>query len=187
MLALDHTAPDPAPTPGERFTRLDTLRKFAWESIEARRGMEWKASIALWTLQAAFAYGLIQAKLALADGEKIAISFFPIGVLVAHTWWMHGLFKAYNIDKLEELRLREQMGELACHTPDIRVVRQVEQYVRDRWESPNAFANSLHGPQVLTTAILSVLLLLVIFKDPEPVRPSTPKAGAACCTCEDQK
>jgi hypothetical protein len=38
----------------DRFEKLETLRKAAWESISNRRQFEWQVSIPFWTLLAVF-------------------------------------------------------------------------------------------------------------------------------------
>lgn len=152
-----------------RFEQLETLRKAAWESIVSRRAVEWRVSIALWSLLAAFIASINSVDLELGGCARFALSLFPVMIAVGYVDWLSSMFEAYRIDKTEEGTLRGEMAKLADYQQDERVRTAVEQMVESRWRESDgrmAVLKTMHAPQILTTVLLAFLALFVVWTVP---------------------
>lgn len=146
----------------ERFEKLETLRKAAWESISGRREFEWHVSIAFWTLLGAFIAGFGIGRVAeIHDSERWFLWIFPFSLGLAHSLWLCGLDRAYKIDKREEEAFRRAMRQDA----DVLFAEPKED--TDRRDKAKRSQWNLRSQQITTWA-LTFLAMYVVFRAQVP-------------------
>jgi hypothetical protein len=163
--------PPPQGKEDERFAQLETLRKASWEAIVSRRGVEWKASIALWSILAAFVALIVSSNPVLENCQKALLCLFPLATALIYIVWLLMMFEAYNIDKQEEGDFRKEMGRLAGYTQHERVQKEVKKAIRARLDETNVghpVANTMHAPQIVMTVVLAVFSCAVVWTVPFP-------------------
>ena len=168
--------PPPPEKNDERFAQLEVLRKASWDAIVSRRGVEWKASIALWSILAAFVALVVSANPVLANCQRGLLCLFPVATALIYVVWLLMMFEAYNIDKQEEGDLRREMGRLAGYTQDEWVQKEVDKAIRARLDETNAghpVANTMHAPQIMMTLVLAVFSCAVVWTVPFPKNVAT--------------
>jgi hypothetical protein len=147
-----------------KFEKLETLRKAAWESLATRREFEWRVSLALWSLLAAFVYGVTKHKLGIVPWpEKITLGFVPILLGWAHILWLARLRRGDKLDKLEEGNFREEMRRDIPYAEPEKVTKNRGIILRSKetrhaWDHWNFWSQTMVTLALTTLAIISIRL-----------------------------
>jgi hypothetical protein len=156
---------DPSPeNTTDRFEKLETLRKAAWESIASRRQFEWRLCIAFWTLLlaivAAFGTGRVPS---FDDSHRCsAVTLHVIAAILAlvlgmvHTFWLFGLKIAYRLDKREESDFREAMRNIAGYS-------EKEDLTRWRNEAIDSGWKQVFIQTAMTWILVSLAVIIIVF------------------------
>jgi flagellar biosynthesis protein FliQ len=146
-----------------KFENLETLRKAAWDSFATRRAVEWRVSLAFWSVLAAFIYGVATDKIgAIPQKEKIVLTIIPIFIATVHISWLSGLWRADRFDKMEEGFLRDEMRrEIQYKEPteltDLRDKIVGSMITRKRWKHWS------FAPKAVATIALTILAIFSIW------------------------
>jgi hypothetical protein len=140
---------------GNRFERLETLRKAAWESFTTRRKDEWKVNLSLWGVLAAFTVGSLSGKWEFAGSpsEIMFVVLLPMSLLILHLFWLSRLSRANRLDKAEEGDFRTAM----CLEIDHKFSDPLVEKLRRERAEDGALSPWAPLPQFITTSLLVAL------------------------------
>jgi hypothetical protein len=85
----------------DKISACISLAQFSADMLKSRREVEWKVTVALWTLIAASAAFLVS--------NKIALPFFWVPVIVIlHYIWLRRMNHSFQVDQRKAYHFREQ-------------------------------------------------------------------------------
>lgn len=149
-----------------RFDALETLRKAAYDSFDARRGYEWKFCFSAWTAFALFIGALVTQPVETGKALPMTGSWpflatmgMSAALTILHGVWLAGVGRANRADRLISYHFRREMINVSLVLPFADGLERELSVLRGRM---GYLKSSSHGSQLAITGLLAAGAILAM-------------------------